>query len=149
MVHRVPKGRAEKADFRPCIITPQKWPPSEPRVQLLLDENLSPRLVNRLNQLLPGLTHVREVGLQEADDQQIWDWARDNAFAIITTDADFVALAQRRSWPPKIVQNETVGLLSLRLMPGQRVARRALRGNFDVVDRSLWRGNLFADLRHG
>ena len=57
-------------------------------MKLLLDENLSPRLVNRLNQLFPGLTHVREVGLKQADDQQIWDWARDNAFAIVTTDAD-------------------------------------------------------------
>jgi predicted nuclease of predicted toxin-antitoxin system len=62
-------------------------------VKLLLDENLSPRQVNRLNLLFPGLTPVREVGLKQADDQQIWDWARDNEFAIITTDADFVALA--------------------------------------------------------
>ena len=114
-------------------------------MKLLLDENLSPRLVNRLNQLFPGLTHVRDVGLKQAADQQIWDWARDNGFAVVTTDADFVALSQRHSWPPKVVhleqcdfssriiedwlrrnavrisefcKNEAIGLLSLRFTPG-------------------------------
>ena len=114
-------------------------------MKLLLDENLSPRLVNRLNLLFPGLTHARDVALKQADDQQIWDWARNNAFAIITTDSDFVALAQRHGWPPKVVHleqcdfplrviedwlrrspvrisefgnNEAVGLLSLRYTRG-------------------------------
>jgi predicted nuclease of predicted toxin-antitoxin system len=75
-------------------------------VKLLLDENLSPRLVDRLNLLFPGLTHVRDVGLKQADDQQIWDWARNNEFVIVTTDTDFVALAQRHGWPPKVVHLE-------------------------------------------
>lgn len=114
-------------------------------MKLLLDENLSPRLVNRLSQLFPGLTHVRDIGLKQSDDQQIWDWARDNRFAIITTDADFLVLAQRHGWPPKIVhleqcdfplrvvedwlrrsavriselgRNDAVGVLSLRFTPG-------------------------------
>ncbi|MGA2600778.1 MAG: DUF5615 family PIN-like protein [Bryobacteraceae bacterium] len=78
-------------------------------MKLLLDENLSPRLVNRLDLLFPGLTHVRDVGLKQADDQQIWDWARDNDFAIVTTGADFVALAQRHGWPPKVVHIEQCG----------------------------------------
>ena len=70
------------------------------------DENLSLRLVTRLNLLFPELTHVREVGLKQADDREIWAWARDHDFAIVTTDADFVALALRRGWPPKVVQLE-------------------------------------------
>ncbi len=60
-------------------------------MKLLLDENLSPRLVNRLSLLFPGLTHVRHVGLEQADDQQIWHYARDNTFVIVTADADFGA----------------------------------------------------------
>jgi predicted nuclease of predicted toxin-antitoxin system len=121
-------------------------------VNLLLDENISPRLANRLNLLFPGVTHVREVGLKQADDQQIWGWARDHEFSIITTDADFVALAQRRGWPPKVVhleqcdfplrviedwlrrsavrisefgKNENAGLLSLRFVPGAENRERA------------------------
>jgi len=72
-------------------------------VKFLLDENLSPRLVNRLEELFPGLTHVRDVGLKQADDHTIWQWAKANQFAIITTDSDFVSLAHRLGWPPKVV----------------------------------------------
>ena len=75
-------------------------------MKLLLDENLSPRLVNRLKLLLPGLAHVRDFGLKQADDRDIWAWAKGNDFAIVTTDADFVALAQRFGSPPKLIHIE-------------------------------------------
>jgi len=39
--------------------------------------------------------HVRDCGLRSADDTVIWERAKANGSAIITTDADFVALAQR------------------------------------------------------
>ena len=49
-------------------------------MKLLLDENLTPRLVNRLGLLFPGLTRVRDVGLKQAADRDIWSWAKDNDF---------------------------------------------------------------------
>jgi predicted nuclease of predicted toxin-antitoxin system len=75
-------------------------------VSLLLDENLSPRLVIRLLSLFPGLTHVRDVGLKQASDEQIWTWAKENGFTVVTADADFVALSKRLGWPPKVVHIE-------------------------------------------
>jgi predicted nuclease of predicted toxin-antitoxin system len=75
-------------------------------VKLLLDENLSPRLLPRLNLLFPGLTHVRDVGLKQSDDEEIWWWAKANDFAVVTTDGDFVILAQRFGWPPKVIHLE-------------------------------------------
>jgi predicted nuclease of predicted toxin-antitoxin system len=75
-------------------------------VNLLLDENLSPRLVPRLASLFPGLIHVRDVNLSRAPDQEIWDWARANRYTVVTADADFVALSQRLGWPPKVVHIE-------------------------------------------
>ena len=45
-------------------------------MSLLLDENLSPRLVARLLSLFSGLIHVRDVGLKQASDEQIWTWAQ-------------------------------------------------------------------------
>ena len=75
-------------------------------MKLLLDENLSHRLVHRLNLLFPGLTHVRDVGLKEADDKNIWEWAKANDFTVITTDVDFVLLAQRLGWPPMVIHIE-------------------------------------------
>lgn len=75
-------------------------------MNLLLDENLSPRLVGRLASLFSGLKHVSEVELRQADDRVIWDWAQANEHTIVTTDFDFVVMSQRLGWPPKIIHIE-------------------------------------------
>jgi len=62
--------------------------------------------VNRLNLLLPGLAHVRDFGLKQVDDIEVWAWAKANDFAIVTTDADFIALERRFGWPPKLIHIE-------------------------------------------
>jgi predicted nuclease of predicted toxin-antitoxin system len=75
-------------------------------VILLLDENLSPRLVAPLVSLFPGLTHVREIGLAQASDEQIWEWAKVNGATVVTADADFVMLSRSLGWPPKVIHIE-------------------------------------------
>ena len=75
-------------------------------MSLLLDENLSPRLVSRLSSLFPELIHVGDVNLAKASDETIWVWARRNGHTIITMDADFVGLSQRLGWPPKVIHLE-------------------------------------------
>ncbi len=75
-------------------------------MSLLLDENLSPRLTVRLASLFPGVIHVRDVGLKQADDREIWDWARENDRTVVTTDADFVELVKLKGSPPKLVHIE-------------------------------------------
>lgn len=47
-------------------------------MKLLLDQNLSPRLASRLDDLFPGTLHVRDVGLEAADDNIVWQFAMDN-----------------------------------------------------------------------
>jgi len=75
-------------------------------VKLLLDENLSPRLVPRLLELYGDIVHVRDVGLQQADDRSIWEWAKARGYAVISTDADFVAMSKRLGFPPKVIHIE-------------------------------------------
>ena len=75
-------------------------------MSLLLDENLSPRLIPRLASLFPGIIHVRDVGLKQSDDRTIWDWARQNGYTVVTADADFVAMAGQTGPPPKLVHIE-------------------------------------------
>ena len=75
-------------------------------MNLLLDENLSPRLVPRLLSLFAGLKHVRDVGLRQAEDKAIWDWSRAHKYTVITTDFDFVTMSQRLGWPPKVIHIE-------------------------------------------
>jgi uncharacterized protein (DUF433 family) len=45
--------------------------------RLLLDENLSERLLPLLIERFPSSSHVRLVGLVGASDTAIWEWARE------------------------------------------------------------------------
>jgi len=75
-------------------------------VSLPLDENLSPRLIQRLSALFSGMIHVRDVDLKQASDEVIWGWARRKGYTIVTTDADFAGLSRRLGWPPKVIHLE-------------------------------------------
>ncbi len=70
---------------------------------LLLDQNLSYRLLEKLTPLYPGSTQVKLVGLDRADDRTVWRYAGDNSLAIVTKDSDFHELALVFGHPPKII----------------------------------------------
>ena len=72
-------------------------------MKLLFDHNLSPKLVTSLAALFPGSSDLQSVGLDCADDDQVWDYARQNGFAIVTKDADFNNLSVLRGIPPKVI----------------------------------------------
>ncbi len=72
-------------------------------MKLLLDQNLSPRLVHTLADLHPECIHVREVGLETSDDQDVWIYARDHQLTVVSKDADFRQLAFLRGAPPKAI----------------------------------------------
>jgi predicted nuclease of predicted toxin-antitoxin system len=72
-------------------------------VKLLLDENLAPRLVAKLEGSFPGSRHVRDVGLREASDLAVWSLARTQGFAIVSKDWDFQQLSFVHGAPPKVV----------------------------------------------
>ena len=72
-------------------------------MKLLFDQNLSPKLVNRLADLFPDSAHVQSVGLDCASDDQVWEYARLNGFAIVTKDADYNNLSVVRGSPPKVI----------------------------------------------
>jgi predicted nuclease of predicted toxin-antitoxin system len=72
-------------------------------MKLLFDENRSFKLCGRLSGLFPGSVQVRLVGLGEADDHAIWDYAAGNGFAIVSLDADFAERAALIGPPPKVI----------------------------------------------
>jgi predicted nuclease of predicted toxin-antitoxin system len=64
-------------------------------VKLLFDANISRRIVPRLIDLFPESTHVTLAGFSgETPDRTIWEFARENGFAIVTADADFVRFSE-------------------------------------------------------
>ena len=72
-------------------------------MKLLSDQNLSPKLVNRLADLFPGSSHVQSAGLDCASDDQVWEHVRLNGFAIVTKDEDYNNLSVLRGSPPKVI----------------------------------------------
>ena len=72
-------------------------------MKLLLDQNLPPRLLLELSALYADSVHVREVGLERADDESVWRYAAEHAFVIVTKDADFRQRSFLFGAPPKVI----------------------------------------------
>lgn len=51
-------------------------------MKLLLDQNLSYRLVEDLKSLFPGITHVKFVGLENAEDPEISRFAVESDYCV-------------------------------------------------------------------
>lgn len=72
-------------------------------MKLLFDENLSPGLVEALSGLFPDSAHVHQCQLGSCDDAAIWEYAKANAFTIISKDSDFQERSVLFGAPPKII----------------------------------------------
>jgi predicted nuclease of predicted toxin-antitoxin system len=72
-------------------------------VKLLFDENLSPRLVQALGDLYPDSAHLRDCGLRGASDSEVWQFAAENGFTIVSKDSDFSQRSYLLGGAPKVV----------------------------------------------
>ena len=73
-------------------------------MNLLLDANLSWRLVKMLSADYHSCQHVDNIGLSiPAKDWDIWKWAKAKNYMIITNDEDFLNLLMQKGFPPKII----------------------------------------------
>jgi len=72
-------------------------------LKLLLDQNLSYRLLAGLESLFPGSTQIHRLGMEHADDVRIWQFARENGFAIVTKDSDFYERSLVHGFPPQVI----------------------------------------------
>lgn len=72
-------------------------------MKLLFDENLSPRLVGALSDAFPDSSHVRDLGFARADDDTVWNYAKQHGLTIISKDADFHQRSFVFGHPPKVI----------------------------------------------
>ena len=72
-------------------------------MKLLFDQNLSPKLADRLSDLFPDSVHVMHVGLDCASDTQVWEFAKHTGMTIVSKDADFNDLNVLHGLPPKVI----------------------------------------------
>jgi predicted nuclease of predicted toxin-antitoxin system len=72
-------------------------------MKLLLDHNLSSKLVARLANLYPDTSHVALLGLDTATDLAVWQRAQRDGYCLVTKDSDFNDLLASKGFPPKII----------------------------------------------
>jgi len=72
-------------------------------MKLLFDQNLSPRLVTLLTDLFPGSNHVHVLGLDQVLDVEVWNYAKENGFIVVSKDADFSEISTLHGHPPKLI----------------------------------------------
>jgi len=73
-------------------------------MKLLLDANLSWRLISALSEHFGECTHVNKTDLPKpAKDIEIWNFAAENGYTIVTQDSDFLNFFETKGFPPKVI----------------------------------------------
>jgi predicted nuclease of predicted toxin-antitoxin system len=72
-------------------------------LKLLFDQNLSRKLVTRLADIFPNSSHVQFHNLTQAEDMEIWEFAKAQDFCIVTQDVDFADRSRLYGSPPKVI----------------------------------------------
>lgn len=109
-------------------------------MKLLLDENLSHRLVERLSDVYPGSQHVRQLGLKSAPDRIVLGYAELMDMVLVTKDTDFDDLGILRSDSAKILRLDLGNCTTAE-------AERVLRSLAAEVDALFQGGRVVAIIR--
>jgi predicted nuclease of predicted toxin-antitoxin system len=72
-------------------------------VKFIIDAQLPPALARALRESGHDAQAVREIGLREAEDSLIWDYAQANQAVVITKDEDFAERRMSSQTSPVIV----------------------------------------------
>ena len=72
-------------------------------IKLLFDQNLSYRLVSRLKEFYPDSAHIASIGLDKSSDMDVWNFAKENGYTLVTKDSDFNDICTLYNFPPHII----------------------------------------------
>tara|TARA_B100000508_G_scaffold138536_1_gene134826 strand:+ start:461 stop:805 length:345 start_codon:yes stop_codon:yes gene_type:complete len=72
-------------------------------MRLLFDQNISFRIISKLQDVFPEAKQVRELGLENSTDREIWEYAKSKDYSIVTFDADFYDMSNLYGHPPRII----------------------------------------------
>ena len=86
---------------------------------LLFDQNISFKVAKKIQDIFPGAKHLSDLRLEGSKDIEIWEFAKNNDYCIVTFDFDFIDLSTLKGSPPKIIWlrlgNSTTEKISSRL----------------------------------
>jgi predicted nuclease of predicted toxin-antitoxin system len=72
-------------------------------MRLLFYQNISFRIISKLQDVFPEGMQVRELGLKNSTDREIWEYAKSKDYSIVTFDADFYDMSNLYGHPPRII----------------------------------------------
>lgn len=72
-------------------------------MKLLFDQNISFRIIKILSNHFPESAQVRDLSLEGATDREIWQFAKQNSYVVVSFDADFNDFSNLYGHPPKII----------------------------------------------
>ncbi len=98
-------------------------------MKLLLDQNLSHRIIKPLIAAYPDSTQVSLLAMGKSTDKIIWDYASEHDYTIVTLDADFHEYSLLWGGPPLIIW------LKCGNQP-KRVILSKLLENRDIIEKS-------------
>jgi predicted nuclease of predicted toxin-antitoxin system len=76
-------------------------------MKLIFDENISYRIIKKIQVIYPNAIHVSSLGFSHTDDTQIWAYAKVNQYHIVSQDADFYEISLVKGFPPKLIWIKT------------------------------------------
>lgn len=100
-------------------------------MKLLLDENLSRRLVPLLQRQFPGSSQVALLGLERSSDAQLCDYAAHHGFVICSKDDDFHRLVAARDYRPRLIHLALGNASNERVLAALLAAADQLHQAFD------------------
>ena len=105
-------------------------------MKLLLDQNISHRLIASLIEAYPESTHVAYLDMGDAIDEDIWKYAKEHDFCIVTQDADFHEYCLLYGGPPLVIWlkcgNQRKQVILEKLQNAQKDIERA------TLDPAIW-----------
>ncbi len=72
-------------------------------IKLLLDENISFKVAKGIKEFFEEVNHLSDLRLINSSDIDIWQYAKNNHYSIITFDSDFIDLSLLYGFPPKVI----------------------------------------------
>ncbi len=89
-------------------------------MKLLLDENISYRIVKILSDYFDEVIHIKKLTNERLTDKEIWNECRKSGYSILTYDSDFNDLATYFGHPQKIIWlrfgNQTIEIVASKII---------------------------------
>lgn len=73
-------------------------------IRLLFDQNLSRHPRTILRDVYPCSIHVQNIRRRIRGDFDIWTYAKECGYVVVTKDRDFVILSRQLGHPPKVIR---------------------------------------------